>query len=245
MGLRRSARVVHRSALFDRRRKIRLSTRFESACAGAVSRRRTKARLRSSDVAAQSATGRGCIRCRERSPPACRSAWIADRSQEALPLHPMAEVTLYTKPMCRHCFRARRRLRRRGATIHEIRIGEDIDRMRAEFRDRFGAETFRRSSSASDTSAVPATLSGWTSPANWHGCLPSDLRRPNSLPRAVATRLASRICVWRFSTLASLSGGCRDSSVTAPFRPFYTSPPPTSRIRVRRTAGPTCNASRR
>ncbi len=54
----------------------------------------------------------------------------------------MADVTLYTKPMCRHSFRARRRLRRRGATIHEIRIAGDIDRMRAELRDRFGAETF-------------------------------------------------------------------------------------------------------
>jgi glutaredoxin 3 len=54
----------------------------------------------------------------------------------------MAEVTLYTKLRCRHCFRARRRLRRRGATIHEIRTVEDIDRMRAELRDRFGAETF-------------------------------------------------------------------------------------------------------
>ena len=54
----------------------------------------------------------------------------------------MAEVILYTKPMCRHCFRARRRLRRHGATIHEIQTAEDIDRMRAELRDRFGAETF-------------------------------------------------------------------------------------------------------
>lgn len=54
----------------------------------------------------------------------------------------MAEVTLYTKPLCRHSFRARRRLRRRGATIHEIRTGADVDRMRAELRDRFGAETF-------------------------------------------------------------------------------------------------------
>jgi glutaredoxin 3 len=61
---------------------------------------------------------------------------------KAVPLHLMAEVTLYTKPMCRHCFRARRRLRRRGATIHEIRTTEGIDRMRAELRDRFGADTF-------------------------------------------------------------------------------------------------------
>ena len=54
----------------------------------------------------------------------------------------MAEVILYTKPMCRHCFRARRRLRRRGATIHEIRTAEDIDRVRADLHDRFGAATF-------------------------------------------------------------------------------------------------------
>ena len=54
----------------------------------------------------------------------------------------MAEVTLYTKPLCRHSFRARRRLRRHGATIHEIQTAEDIDRMRAELHDRFGAETF-------------------------------------------------------------------------------------------------------
>ena len=54
----------------------------------------------------------------------------------------MAEVTLYTKPGCRHCFRARRRLRRHGATIHEISTTENIDRMRSEFRDRFGTETF-------------------------------------------------------------------------------------------------------
>ena len=54
----------------------------------------------------------------------------------------MAEVTLYTKPMCRHCFRAKRRLRRRGATIHEIRTAEDIDGMRVELRNRFGVDTF-------------------------------------------------------------------------------------------------------
>ena len=54
----------------------------------------------------------------------------------------MADVTIYTKPMCRHCFRARRRLRRRGATVHEIRAAGDIDRVRAELRDRFGAATF-------------------------------------------------------------------------------------------------------
>ena len=56
--------------------------------------------------------------------------------------HLMAEVTLYTKPMCRHCVRAQRRLRRRRATIHEIRTAEDIDRMRVELRNRFGADTF-------------------------------------------------------------------------------------------------------
>jgi glutaredoxin 3 len=33
-------------------------------------------------------------------------------------------------------------LRRHGATIHEIRTAKDIDRMRSELRDRFGAETF-------------------------------------------------------------------------------------------------------
>ena len=54
----------------------------------------------------------------------------------------MAEVTFYTKPRCRHCFRARRRLRRRGATVREIRTTEDIDRTRSEFRVRFGTETF-------------------------------------------------------------------------------------------------------
>jgi glutaredoxin 3 len=54
----------------------------------------------------------------------------------------MAEVILYTKPLCRHSFRARRRLRRHGATIREIRTVEDIDRMRDELRERFGAETF-------------------------------------------------------------------------------------------------------
>jgi glutaredoxin 3 len=54
----------------------------------------------------------------------------------------MADVTLYTKPLCRHSFRARRRLRRRGATIHEIRTAGNIDRMRSELRDRFGVGTF-------------------------------------------------------------------------------------------------------
>lgn len=54
----------------------------------------------------------------------------------------VAEVTLYTKPMCPHCFRARRRLRRRGATIHEIGTGEDVEAARAELRARFGADTF-------------------------------------------------------------------------------------------------------
>jgi glutaredoxin 3 len=54
----------------------------------------------------------------------------------------MAEVTIYTKPLCRHSFRARRRLRRHGATVHEIRTAHGVDRMRAELYDRFGAETF-------------------------------------------------------------------------------------------------------
>ena len=85
---------------------------------------------------------RGCIRCSERYRQPAGAHGFADRSPEALPLHLMAEVTLYTKRMCRHCFRARRRLRRRGATIHEIQTAENIDRMRAELRDRFGDETF-------------------------------------------------------------------------------------------------------
>lgn len=54
----------------------------------------------------------------------------------------MAEVTIYTKPRCPHCFRAKRRLRRHGATMHEIRTAENLDRMRAELRDRFGVGTF-------------------------------------------------------------------------------------------------------
>ena len=54
----------------------------------------------------------------------------------------VADVTLYTKRMCRHSLRARRRLRRHGATIHEIRATVDVARMRAELRDRFGADTF-------------------------------------------------------------------------------------------------------
>ncbi|MBE2319614.1 glutaredoxin 3 [Solirubrobacter sp. CPCC 204708] len=54
----------------------------------------------------------------------------------------MAPVTLYTKPMCPHCFRARRRLRRHGAVIHEIGAADDVAGMRAQLRDRFGADTF-------------------------------------------------------------------------------------------------------
>ena len=54
----------------------------------------------------------------------------------------MVEVTIYTKPLCPHCFRAKRRLRRRGATINEIRATTDIQRARDELRARFGLETF-------------------------------------------------------------------------------------------------------
>jgi len=54
----------------------------------------------------------------------------------------MAEVTLYTKPMCRHCIRARQRLRRRGATIHEVQSTEDVEGARSKLRDQFGADTF-------------------------------------------------------------------------------------------------------
>ena len=54
----------------------------------------------------------------------------------------MAEVTLYTKPMCPHCFRARQRLRRRGATIREIRSTGNVQVARSQLRDRFGADTF-------------------------------------------------------------------------------------------------------
>ena len=55
---------------------------------------------------------------------------------------PMAEVTIYTQPRCLHCFRAKRRLRQRGASIREIKSSRDLDRTRSELRDRFGADTF-------------------------------------------------------------------------------------------------------
>jgi glutaredoxin 3 len=54
----------------------------------------------------------------------------------------MAEVTIYTQPRCLHCFRAKRRLRRRGASLHEIKTSRDVNRMRSELRERFGADTF-------------------------------------------------------------------------------------------------------
>jgi glutaredoxin 3 len=54
----------------------------------------------------------------------------------------MAAVTIYTKARCFHCFRAKRRLRRRGAAFREIRAGRDVAATRRELERRFGAATF-------------------------------------------------------------------------------------------------------
>jgi glutaredoxin 3 len=54
----------------------------------------------------------------------------------------MAKVTIYTMRGCVHCFRARRRLRRKGADVDEIKTSRDIKRARADLRARFGAGTF-------------------------------------------------------------------------------------------------------
>ena len=54
----------------------------------------------------------------------------------------MAEATIYTLRGCLHCFRARRRLRRKGVDFEEIKVGRDIERARADLQARFGADTF-------------------------------------------------------------------------------------------------------
>jgi glutaredoxin len=54
----------------------------------------------------------------------------------------VSDVTIYTKQRCVHCFRAKRRLRRRGATIREVPAGRDVEAMRAELARRFGVSTF-------------------------------------------------------------------------------------------------------
>jgi glutaredoxin 3 len=54
----------------------------------------------------------------------------------------MANVTIYTLRGCPHCFRARRRLRRKGVDFEEIKAGRDVAGARADLRSRFGADTF-------------------------------------------------------------------------------------------------------
>jgi glutaredoxin 3 len=54
----------------------------------------------------------------------------------------MAELTIYTMAGCRHCFRAKRLLAKKGVTYHEIKAGKEKDAFRAEFRERFNAQTF-------------------------------------------------------------------------------------------------------
>jgi glutaredoxin 3 len=54
----------------------------------------------------------------------------------------MPKVTIYTMRGCPHCFRARRRLRRKGVDFEEIKAGRDIESARADLRARFGASTF-------------------------------------------------------------------------------------------------------
>jgi glutaredoxin 3 len=58
------------------------------------------------------------------------------------PLPPAAQVTIYTKPRCIHCLRAKRRLRGKGATFHEIPAGHDIAQTRRDLSERFGQHTF-------------------------------------------------------------------------------------------------------
>lgn len=54
----------------------------------------------------------------------------------------MVKVIVYTLPGCVHCFRATRRLRRKGIVFEEIKAGRDVAGVRADLRARFGAGTF-------------------------------------------------------------------------------------------------------
>ena len=54
----------------------------------------------------------------------------------------MTEVTIYTKPWCLHCSRAKRLLRRHAAVIREVRTAGDTAALRAELRERFNVDTF-------------------------------------------------------------------------------------------------------
>src|ERR1700710_3117473 len=54
----------------------------------------------------------------------------------------MPKVTIYTLRGCVHCFRARRRLRRRGVQREETKPARDVASARADLRSRFGAGTF-------------------------------------------------------------------------------------------------------
>ena len=54
----------------------------------------------------------------------------------------MEQVTIYTKSRCIYCIRAKRRLRRAGATFREVRAAGDIGQARQQLRQRFNADTF-------------------------------------------------------------------------------------------------------
>jgi glutaredoxin 3 len=54
----------------------------------------------------------------------------------------MPKVTIYTLRGCVHCFRARRRLRRKGVEFEEIKTVSAVASARADLRSRFGAGTF-------------------------------------------------------------------------------------------------------
>jgi len=52
----------------------------------------------------------------------------------------MAEITIYTKPWCGYCWRAKRLLDAKGATYHELDVTEDA-RIEAEMISRSGHTT--------------------------------------------------------------------------------------------------------
>jgi glutaredoxin 3 len=54
----------------------------------------------------------------------------------------MEQVTIYTKSRCIYCIRARRRLRRAGATFREVRAAADIGQARERLRQQFDTDTF-------------------------------------------------------------------------------------------------------
>ena len=99
-----------------------------------------------------------------------------------------ADVIMYSTAWCGYCQRARSLLERKGVAVREIKVDEDPQDRETMLQKTAGGAPFRRSSSASGTSAAMTIWRRWIAQANWINC---SARAPDARQPARADQATS------------------------------------------------------